>query len=130
MGFEKDDPRGTLADFLIERLQECTVPLEWEDRSIGFAVRRAGDDERPAGRPRLWFLPDDRGRILAVAYKPSRLTFSRDRFAYGALPFRPGQEAGAREDLESLLRWLHEDFKPALRPARLQRTISVTLPSD
>ncbi len=130
MAFEEGDPRRALTEAIVRRLHGGAVPLDWEDRSIGFAVRRAAVDGRPAGRPRLWFLPDDRGRIFAVAYKPSRLAFSRDRFAYGALSFRPGNEARCRDDLDALLLWLDADFKPALRPSALQRTIPLTLPPD
>ncbi len=130
MALENGDPRRSLVDLIVTTLRGCSAPLEWEDRSIGFAVRRGAAADRPAGRPRLWFLPDDRGRILAVAYKPSRLAFSRDRFAYGAMPLRPGDDEGTRADLKALLLWLQEDFKPSLKPSSLQRTVAITLPPD
>ena len=91
-------------------------------------VAPAGAEAAPTARCRMKvFRPrEDRDRLCAFFYKRSNLAWSRDRFSYGAIEFRP--ETMSREDPTVWLAWLRDGFDPEGRPARLRRAFLYTIP--
>jgi hypothetical protein len=69
---------------------------------------------------------EERERLCAFFYKRSNLAWSRDRFSYGAVEFRPG-EIGS-EDVLTWLAWLASGFDPEQRPPGLRRAFRYTIP--
>jgi hypothetical protein len=81
-----------------------------------------------SNRCRLKFFQprEDKERLCAFFYKRSNFAWSRDRFSYGGVEFRPDQltEAEVRRWLE----WLNSGFHPELRPDRLRRALMYDIP--
>lgn len=77
-------------------------------------------------RLKLFKPRETQDRLCAFFYKRSNLAWSRDRFSYGAVEFRPGEPAP--EDVRSWLAWLSSGFDPERRPAGLRRAFRYTIP--
>jgi hypothetical protein len=77
-------------------------------------------------RMKLFRPLQERDRLCAFFYKRSNLAFSRDRFSYGAVEFRPGTLT--REEIQTWLAWLSSGFDPEGRPAGLRRAFRFTVP--
>ena len=77
-------------------------------------------------RLKLFRPHEERERLCAFFYKKSNLAWSRDRFSYGAVEWRPGEVAP--EDILGWLAWLSSGFDPDRRPARLKRAFRYTIP--
>lgn len=101
-------------------------------RRRGIELRRAPKAGVVAGRPRLLIFALEGGKVAAFCYKPSRLTFSHDRFSYGAMVFHGGgaDAAGQDEGMRAVLDFLAADFAPAARPRGLKRALTFTIPED
>jgi hypothetical protein len=80
------------------------------------------------GRCRLkLFRPrEGKERLCAFYYKRSNLAWSRDRFSYGGVEFRP--EQATDEDLQSWRSWLLSGFDPERRPLRWRRAFLFDVP--
>lgn len=111
-----------LLDVISDRLA-AAEDLRLEKRERGFEVLHV-DEVGEASRPRIYVF-DEEGRIVAFFYKPSRLAFSRDRFAYGAMFL---YEDSLDEALADALDFLRSGFHPDGRPKRLKRSLSFTVP--
>ncbi len=132
---EKEGRPEGLDEARAELLERLLVQVEAEDESFelllpgsGLEIRKAALEDRPAGRPRILLFPADRGRLVAFFYKPSRLSFSRDRFSYGALYLYAAKPDEAAREFGTALAYLAADFKPAAKPPRLKRSLDVTVP--
>ncbi|MGE5176598.1 MAG: radical SAM protein [Hyphomicrobiales bacterium] len=77
-------------------------------------------------RLKLFRPREDKDRLCAFFYKRSNLSWSRDRFSYGAVEFLPEDVTSA--DFETWLSWLRDGFDPARRPPRLRRAFLYTIP--
>ena len=77
-------------------------------------------------RLKLFRPREEKDRLCAFFYKRSNLSFSRDRYSYGAVEFRPEQLA--RKDVRGWLTWLQTGFDPERRPRRLRRAFPYTVP--
>ncbi len=126
---QDSDLRSILQGFL-EQIDEWDPKLEVTWRRSGFEVRIAADKNNPAGRPRLFVFNEGADKVFAFFYKPSRLSFSKDRFAYGLLALHRGTSDMVIDSLTAGLVYLAHDFKPSHRPEKLGRTIHVTIPRD
>jgi hypothetical protein len=95
--------------------------------AAGVDVAAVGPQGSP-GRCRLkWFRPrEGQERLSVFFYKRSNLAWSRDRFSYGAVEFRPEQLT--REEATAWLAWLASGFDPAARPERLRRAFLYDVP--
>ena len=122
--------QGPLLAAIYEDFDADAGAFELTPKQGGFELRRAAAKDRAAGRPRLRFFAEGKDRVIAFFYKPSRLTFSSDRFSYGALYLYSGSRESALEALSEARRWLAADFKPGARPAGLKRSLQVTIPDD
>ena len=127
-GFEAE--RAGLLNAILDRVEAHDEHFELEPATGGLTLNRAARDDRAAGRPRILFFPAGKDRVVAFFYKPSRLHFSRDRFSYGALYLYAARQEAALAEIGDGLDFLAGDFKPALRPKRLKRSLDVTVPGD
>ena len=121
--------RERTSDFL-SRVETWAPKLAVEWRDAGFEVRVAATSEKPAGRPRILVFNESPDKAFAFFYKPSRLSFSKDRFAYGLLAIHRGEADSVGVLLAAGLTYLSSDFRPACRPNKLGRTINVTIPRE
>jgi hypothetical protein len=80
------------------------------------------------GRCRLKLFRPRQGkaRLCAFFYKRSNLAWSRDRFSYGGVEFRP--EQATDEDVLSWRAWLLSGFDPELRPPGWRRAFLFDVP--
>ena len=80
------------------------------------------------GRCRLKLFQPREGkeRLCAFFYKRSNLAWSRDRYSYGGVEFRPDHLTEA--DAQSWLGWLASGFDPDRRPSRLRRAFLYDIP--
>jgi hypothetical protein len=69
---------------------------------------------------------ENKGRLCAFFYKRSNLSWSRDRFSYGAVEFHPDRLSA--DLVEGWLSWLRDGFAPDRRPAHLKRAFLYTIP--
>ncbi|HEU4940866.1 MAG TPA: hypothetical protein VFT97_04550 [Candidatus Eisenbacteria bacterium] len=85
------------------------------------------EEGRP-GRCRLKLFRPRQGkaRLCAFFYKRSNLAWSRDRFSYGGVEFRP--EQATDEDVLSWRAWLLSGFDPELRPPGWRRAFLFDVP--
>lgn len=65
-------------------------------------------------------------RLCAFFYKKSNLAWSRDRYSYGAVEFRPEQLTDS--DMRAWLDWLTGGFDPGRRPPRLKKAFLYSIP--
>jgi len=65
-------------------------------------------------------------RLCAFFYKRSNLAWSRDRFSYGGVEFRPEQLQAV--EARSWVEWLASGFDPDRRPERLRRAFLYDIP--
>jgi hypothetical protein len=77
-------------------------------------------------RLKLFRPREERERLCAFFYKRSNLSFSHDRYAYGAVEFMPG--APAPDEVRGWLEWLVSGLDPGKRPAKLRRAFPYTVP--
>ena len=77
-------------------------------------------------RLKLFRPREEKDRMCAFFYKRSNLSFSRDRYSYGAVEFLPEQLA--RDEVRGWLAWLESGFDPERRPLRLKRAFPYTIP--
>lgn len=77
-------------------------------------------------RLKLFRPRETQDRLCAFFYKRSNLAFSRDRFSYGAVEFRPGEVHS--DEIRGWLAWLSSGFDPERRPASLRRAFRYTIP--
>lgn len=77
-------------------------------------------------RMKLFQPRDEKERLCAFFFKRSNLAFSRDRFSYGAVEFRPGHLTDG--EIRRWIDWLLSGLDPDLRPERLTRAFLYTLP--
>lgn len=114
----------------IASLDTCETPLLVEWRAKGFELRVPAIGAKPAGRPRIFVFQESAEKVFAFFYKPSRLSFSKDRFSYGLLGLHRGSSQDILETMNEGLEYLQQDFRPALRPKKLPRTVNITIPRD
>jgi hypothetical protein len=102
--------------------------FEVADDLAGLEIAPVGPVRGGPNRCRLkLFQPREGGeRLCAFFYKRSNLAWSRDRFSYGGVEFRPGQLTEA--DVRGWLAWLSSGFDPELRPERLRRAFMYDVP--
>lgn len=134
-----DDPAGEarLTDELARSPALALVIEVLRDRPESYAIDGAAagleivPQNQVKGAPnrcRLkFFRPvESRDRICAFFYKRSNLAWSRDRFSYGAVEFRPAELAP--KAIHRWLAWLSSGFDPDARPDGLRRAFRYTVP--
>jgi len=120
-----------LATALIDRLEHSSeqfviardrAGLEWSvDNQIKGAANRA--------RLKL-FTPDERSDLVVLfAYKPSQISWSHDRYAYGAWEVSvTASTAPDTDEIDAWLRFQVSGFHPEHRPQSLVRMLSYDVP--
>ena len=127
-------PEVTLADLdampfvarVVRTFEDGLEPFELEIGPAGLEL--APLEQGKPGRCRLkLFRPrEGKERLCAFFYKRSNLAWSRDRFSYGGVEFRP--EQATDEDLQSWRSWLLSGFDPERRPLRWRRAFLFDVP--
>ncbi|HLG41731.1 MAG TPA: hypothetical protein VI643_00090 [Planctomycetota bacterium] len=77
-------------------------------------------------RMKLFKPREEKDRLCAFFFKRSNLTFSRDRFSYGAVELLPAQLT--QVEARAWIAWLISGLDPELRPERLKRAFLYTIP--
>ncbi len=117
---------------ILERLRRGEEPFFIVSGVSGLEWGVANEIKGLANRARLkLFVPEGRDDLAAVvAYKPSQISWSRDRYAYGVLeiPVRNGEAALDDGELEAWIAFQVSGFHPASRPSSLVRQISYDIP--
>ncbi len=117
---------------ILERLQGGEEPFFVVAGASGLEWGVANEVKGLPNRARLkLFVPGGRDDLAAVvAYKPSQIAWSRDRYAYGVLeiPLAGGEAAIDPAELEAWIAFQVSGFHPDSRPASLVRQISYDIP--
>jgi hypothetical protein len=80
-----------------------------------------------ANRARVKIFPLAGAKFAVFFYKPSLLTWSRDRFGYGGRVFEPGKVTDM--EIRSWLDFVAEGLPPERRPADLMRGFPYDVPN-
>ena len=113
---------------LVEAADSASEPFQVDLESTGIQFAPADPAGGTLARCRLKLFQPREGkeRLCAFFYKRSNLAWSRDRYSYGGVEFRPEQLTEA--DARSWLDWLTSGFDPESRPARLRRAFLYDIP--
>ena len=113
---------------VLDLLREAPEPFSIDPSAGGLEIVPLNDVKGAENRCRMkLFKPrEEKDRLCAFFFKRSNLTFSRDRFSYGAVEFLPEQLTGA--DASAWIAWLLSGLDPERRPARLKRAFLYTIP--
>jgi hypothetical protein len=113
---------------VMEIVQSETRPYALDAEVAGLEIVPQNRVKNVPNRCRLkLFRPrETQERLCAFFYKRSNLAWSRDRFSYGAVEFRPAEVEP--EAVRSWLEWLSSGFDPERRPAGLKRAFRYTIP--
>ena len=123
-----DEELRSLVEACLKEAETCPDTLHWRWGEGVCELRLAATAERPAGRPRILLFARGRDQVYAFFYKPSRLSFSRDRFAYGMMSLHRGSRENVLRLFSDGLDYLISGFHPDRRPRQLARTTAVTIP--
>ncbi len=117
---------------LVARLQAGEEPFFVAVGPSGFEWGVFNEVRGIANRARLkLFTPEDRDDLAVVlAYKPSQVSWSHDRYAYGVweIPVGDGETALDAAELEAWIAFQVSGFHPEKRPLSLVRQISYDIP--
>ncbi|MBI4364906.1 MAG: hypothetical protein HY568_05700 [Candidatus Latescibacteria bacterium] len=113
---------------VIELLEEDAQPFAIDPAAGGLEIVPLNEVKQAPNRCRMkLFKPREaKERLCAFFFKRSNLEFSRDRFSYGAVEFRPEQLSD--EDVRTWIGWLVSGLDPDRRPERLRRAFLYTIP--
>ncbi len=125
---EQEFARSAALSTVIDAAAEHAAPFAIDPAPSGFELVPLNEVKGAANRCRLkLFRPHERKeRMCAFFYKKSNLSFSRDRYSYGAVEFLPEQVS--TDDVRGWLAWLESGFDPERRPVRLRRAFPYTVP--
>lgn len=104
--------------------QDAPEPFRFEERRGVLELVPGASAERcrlKVFRPR-----EGKERLCAFFYKESNLSWSRDRYSYGAVEFLPAQVGEG--DVKTWLDWLAGGFDPEHRPPRLKKAFLYSIP--
>jgi hypothetical protein len=117
---------------IVARLRSGEEPFFVAVGPSGFEWGVFNEVRGVANRARLkLFTPAERDDLAVVlAYKPSQVSWSHDRYAYGVweVPVDNGEAAVDTAELESWIAFQVSGFHPETRPRSLVRQISYDIP--
>lgn len=99
------------------------APFQMEEREGVLEIATAA---RERCRMKVFRPREGKERLCAFFYKKSNLSWSRDRYSYGAVEFLPTQVT--ETDMRSWLQWLAGGFDPDKRPPRLKKAFLYSIP--
>ncbi|HET9940241.1 MAG TPA: hypothetical protein VFR25_04005 [Candidatus Eisenbacteria bacterium] len=111
---------------VVHAFEDGLEPFELEigPGSLDIAPLERGKPRRC--RLKLFRPREGKERLCAFFYKRSNLAWSRDRFSYGGVEFRP--EQATDEDVASWRAWLLSGFDPERRPPGWRRAFLFDIP--
>jgi hypothetical protein len=123
----RETGRMPVLPLFLSVLREEAPTFEILPEASGVDVAARGPEGSP-GRCRLKLFRPREGheRLSVFFYKRSNLAWSRDRFSYGAVEFRPEQLT--RDEVAAWLEWLVSGFDPTAKPERLRRAFLYDVP--
>jgi hypothetical protein len=115
-------------ELVIEVARTVPEPLAVDAAAAGIELVPLNEIHDAPNRCRMkLFRPrEGKERLCAFFYKRSNLAWSRDRYSYGSVEFRPEQLAPA--DVRVWLAWLCSGLSPERRPETLRRAYLYTVP--
>lgn len=117
---------------IVEAARKFDAPfrIEPEGSGLEFSVENDIKGLPNRGRLKVFFPVAESGgpglRVVGIFYKPSNLSFSRDRFSYGGFLSSPSKLKD--EDIDAWLAFLASGLSPANRPRDLRRAFPYTVP--
>ena len=113
---------------LIDAAASAPDEFQVEADSAGLELAPFDPGQGAATRCRLKLFQPREGkeRLCAFFFKRSNLAWSRDRYSYGGVEFRPDQITV--DEAAGWLEWLTSGFDPARRPARLRCAFLYDIP--
>lgn len=117
------EPIETVFARLRHAAAETSRPFRLEERS---GVLDVAPSQRERCRMKVFRPREGRDRLCAFFYKESNLSWSRDRYSYGAVEFLPAQVT--ETDMRTWLDWLAGGFDPDHRPPRLKKAFLYSIP--
>jgi hypothetical protein len=111
---------------VLEAFDACPEPFQIDPRAEGFDLAPLEDSEPGRCRLKIFTPREGKERLCVFFYKRSNLAWSRDRFSYGGVEFRP--EQATDEDVRSWRAWLLSGFDPERRPPRWRRAFLFDVP--
>ena len=117
---------------IVDRLRSGEEPFFVAIGPSGFEWGVFNEVRGIANRARLkLFTPSERDDLAVIlAYKPSQVSWSHDRYAYGVweIPVDDGEVALDTGELEAWIEFQVSGFHPEARPQTLVRQISYDIP--
>lgn len=109
-------------------LHSASDPFAIDPESGGLEIVPLNEVKQAPNRCRMkLFRPREaKERLCAFFFKRSNFEWSRDRFSYGAVEFRPEQLT--EEDIRVWIGWLVSGLDPERRPEHLRRAFLYTIP--
>ena len=111
---------------VIDAFESCPEPFQVEPRPEGLELAPLENGEPGRCRMKLFTPREGKERLCAFFYKRSNLAWSRDRFSYGGVEFRP--EQATDDDVASWRAWLLSGLDPERRPPRWKRAFLFDVP--
>jgi hypothetical protein len=113
---------------IVALLREDAEPFAIDPAAGGLEIVPLNEVKQAPNRCRMkLFKPREaKERLCAFFFKRSNFEWSRDRFSYGAVEFRPEQLS--EEDIRAWIGWLLSGLDPERRPERLRRAFLYTIP--
>ncbi len=97
-----------------------------EDSALTVAANNEIDGKPNRGVFKIFFPKET--KLVAIFYKKSLVSWSRDRYSYGGMEANVAKIDEAK--IDEWLTFLNAGFDPGQRPAQFQRTFPYDLPDD
>ena len=112
----------------VDFLHSASDPFAINPNAGGLEIVPLNEVKQAPNRCRMkLFKPREaKERLCAFFFKRSNFEWSRDRFSYGAVEFRPEQLT--EEDIRAWIGWLVSGLDPERRPEHLRRAFLYTIP--
>lgn len=125
---EQELAKNPVFSHVLDLLRESPESFSIDPSAGGLEIVPLNEVKGTANRCRMkLFKPrEEKDRLCAFFFKRSNLTFSRDRFSYGAVELLPEQLTTV--EARTWISWLLSGLDPEHRPERLKRAFLYTVP--
>ena len=125
---EQELAKNPAFSIVLDLVRESPEAFSIDPSAGGLEIVPVNEVKGTANRCRMkLFKPrEEKDRLCAFFFKRSNLTFSRDRFSYGAVELLPEQLTTV--EARTWIAWLLSGLDPERRPERLKRAFLYTVP--